>query len=424
LAGIEDDIDLRMVIDQAADFLARSNAVNDSISQQTSGSTELTIDGEAGHTLMSLRALPPMEAREAVQPSSSFLAALHTLGMAMPEFQAAIGKAASAGEGLLVAFPPHVVKGLRDGTLRLMKASDGHLPTAIDGTGRIVAQARLVGAAGAGGVGGVAGGVAAGATAGALAVAALPILIASAAAYAQQRQLERSLASIKAVVERIEERLEDTDTGVCEAAEQFLALVEDCLVDGGLTDYLRLELATQRTAVEALYSARKRWVGRFKKNLEREQIERERSKGRGQPWVDAVISQVKGGKLEQELTLFIRSLLSRTKLSILVAVSLAEEGRGTAAMKLIGRTETELRSEFFDLHRRLVPLARIEPEQSMLQKLPGMGNAVERAHETVRLLVDHLNDHVLPMIPDPDDQREVHAILSPTTVTALASGIA
>lgn len=44
----------------------------------------------------------------------------------------------------------------------------------------------------------------------------------------------------------------------------------------------------------------------------------------------------------------------------------------------MGRSEIELRSEFFDLHRRPVPLARVEPELSVLQKLPGMGGALER----------------------------------------------
>ena len=104
-------------------------------------------------------------------------------------------------------------------------------------------------------------------------------------------------------------------------------------------------------------------------------------------------------------------------------LQLAEEGRGTAAMRLINRTETELRAEFFDLHRRLVPLARIAPEPSLLRKLPGMGTALQQAHGTVRLLVDHLNEHVLPTIPDADNEREVHATLSPATVAALSAGL-
>jgi hypothetical protein len=384
------------------------------------GDVEIVLDGDSRQALMRLKPLPALVTREVAPPSSAFLAALHTLGLASPGLQTVLREAASKGEGLTVAFPAEIVTGLRTGAFHLMQSANGALPVAVDSAGKIAAHARVVGSATAAGA---VGGAAAGATVGAVAIVALPILIASAAAYAQQRQLEKSLASIQAVVERIEARLEDTDSGVCDAAEQFLMLIEDSLAEGGLTEYLRLELASQRTAVEALYGARRRWVQRFKLDLEREQIKRERSKGRGQPWVDTVVESVKGGKLEQELTLFIRSLLSRTKLSVLAAAALAEEGRGSAAMQLINRSEIELRSEFFDLHRRLVPLARVEPELSVFQKLPGMGGALERAHETVKTLVEHLNLHVLPVIPDPYNPREVEAVLSPATVLALSAGL-
>ena len=128
---------------------------------------ELMLEGESRHPLMLLRALPPMEANEAVQPSSAFLAALHTFGLATPSLQAAVRQAADAGKGLMVGFPPEVVTGLRSGALHLMHSSDGYLPTAVNSASRVVAQARVVGAVG---VGGVVGGAAAGATASALAV--------------------------------------------------------------------------------------------------------------------------------------------------------------------------------------------------------------------------------------------------------------
>ena len=140
--------------------------------------------------------------------------------------------------------------------------------------------------------------------------------------------------------------------------------------------------------------------------------------------VSWVAAGAKNGKLEQELTLFIRSLLSRTKLSVLAAAVLAEEGRGSTAMKLIGEAELELRSQFFDLHNRLRPLARIAPEQSLLQKLPGLGASTQRAHESIKALVTHLDEHVLPSIPDPHAQLEVRAALNPATVVLLASSLA
>ncbi len=175
--------------------------------------------------------------------------------------------------------------------------------------------------------------------------------------------------------------------------------------------------------MEALYLARRQWVDRFKSKVEREQIERERSKGRGQPWVDSVADAAKSGKLEEELTLFVRTLLSRTKLSVLVAMVLAEEGRGAAAMKLMNGVEGELRAEFFDLHNRLRPLARIAPEQSLIERVPGVRSSTQQAHQTVKALVAHLDEHVLPSIPDPDSDREVRAALDPATVDVLVSEI-
>lgn len=370
--------------------------------------------------LMRLEALPVRNPVDTIQPSSAMLSALGSLCRGSAEFQVALRLAAQAGDGLMVTFPPDVVKGLQSGAFSLMKSSKGVLPAAVNSSGKIVAHATVVGAAGAATVGV---GTAAAASATALAIAALPIVIAGAAAYAQQQQLERSLKDIKEIVQRIEERLEDTDSGACDAAERFLELAQDALADGGLTEYLRLELAVQRTTMEGLYSARLQWVDRFKSKVEREQIERERSKGRGQPWVDSVADAAKSGKLEQELTLFIRSLLCRTKLSVLAAMVLAEEGCGTAAMKLMNRVEVELRAEFFDLHNRLSPLARIAPEQSLMQRVPGVRNSTLQAHETVKALVAHLNVHVLPSIPDPHSDREVRAALGPATVEVLVREI-
>ena len=346
------------------------------------------------------------------------LSALTTLGLGSAEFQTAIRSAAKVGDGLAVTFPPEVISGLRNGSLHLIKSADGFIPTAVDASHAIVSNARVVGGVTA--AGGMARGVAIGATATALAVAALPIVIAGAAAYAQQRQLNNTLDEIKEMVQQIEARLEDSDSGVCDAAERFLSLAQDALADGGFTEYLELELAAQRTAVEGLYCARKQWVDRFKKKLEAEQIAQEQHDGPGQPWVKSVAELARTGKLEQELTLFIRALLSRTKLGVLTAVVLAEEGRGLTAMKLIQQVEIELRSQFFDLHNRLASLARIAPEQSLREKIPGLGNSTQRAHTTIKALVAHLNEHVLPAIPDPHTQTEVRAALGPATVAELA----
>lgn len=385
---------------------------------------EISLEGETAHRLMSVRPLPDIEHGDRRRVTAPVLAALQALCEGAPSLQLALRQASAAGEGVSVVFRPDVMAGLRDGSLRFMGSATGQLPVVIDGAGQIVAHGRIVtevGAAAGAGAGIGAGAAVGGASAMALAGAALPIVVVAGAAYMQQAEMRKRLDSIQHVVERIEARLEDADTGVCDAADQFLELVQDVLEDGGLTDYVRHELAAQRASVESLYQARRHWVDRFKQHLEREQIEFEQEKGRRQPWVDRVLDDAKSGRLERELTLFVRSLLSRSKLNLLAAASLAEEGRAAAALRLIDRAEIDLRHEFFDLHNRLRPLARFAPEQTLRHRLPGAADALENAHSTVKTLVEHLDAHVLPVIPDPHSPKEVLIELDSRAVRQIAA---
>ena len=370
----------------------------------------------ASEILMRLTPIVIPDAAQAPRPSSSMMSALTALGLGSTRIQAVIKQSATSGHGLSVAFPPDIARQLQTGTLHLMHTSKGIAPIAVDGAGQIVSHASVIGTAAVGG----AATAATGATAAALAAAALPVVIAGAAAYAGQQQLMKSLDEIKGIAQRIEARLEDGDSGVCDAAERFLSLAQDSLFDGGLTPYLVLELAAQRTAMEALYAARQQWVSRFKLRLESEQIKLELKQGRGQPWVSTVSRTAASGELEKELVLFIRSLIGRTKLGVLAASVLAEEGRGATAMKLMRNMESELRSQFFDLHNRLSPLALIAPDVPLKERVPGFTNKTENAYETVKALVLHMNASVLPGIPDPDDEREILTTLPVATVAELA----
>lgn len=382
---------------------------------------EIVLAGEHTHALMSVRPLPEIVHRERPRPTAPVLAAVQALAEGAPTLMAALSRAAVAGDALAVTFRPEVIAGLRDGTLHLMQSGTRTIPVAVDGAGKIAAHGTVVAGAGAAVTGGAT--VLAGGSAMAVATAALPVVIVAGAAYMQQAELRRRLDAIQDVVERIEARLEDADTGVCDAADQFLELVQDVLNEGGLTDYLRYELAAQRASVESLYQARRRWVARFKRTLEEEQIEFERDKGRRQPWVDSVLDDAKDGRLERELILFVRSLLSRSKLSLLAAASLAENGRPKSALRLIDKAETELRQEFFDLHRRLKPLGKFAPEQTLRHRLPGASESLERAHGTVQALVAHLDANVLPIIPDPYNPAEVVIELDRESVRELTAGL-
>ena len=335
---------------------------------------------------------------------AALLSAISLLGAAAPSLETAIRSAAQNGSALTVAFPKAIQKGLSDGTLRLLDTSTGHMATAVDASGQFVSHARVVG--------GATGQMSANAVTAGLAAAALPVAIAMAASYVQQRQLEKALASISAAVERVEVRMKDTDNGICDAGEYFAGLLQHALMDGDLSPYMRIELAMHRTAIEALFMSRRRYTARFKAELERQQIEREKSKGASHAWVEFVEDSAKSGELEEELVLFVRALVCRTKLAVATAGVIASESHGLAAMSLMELTERELREEFLDLYRRLRALAVHAPELNRIQRLPGFGRSIQQAHATVKQLVEELDQHVLPSIPDPDSDEPVVVTIS------------
>lgn len=342
----------------------------------------------------------------------SVLAALQALVAASPEVQATLARAVDGGRSLRVTFPPEVIRGLRDGTLDLLETSTGTAPVAVDAsTKAIVAQGRVVG-----GPSGPDAAVAAGLTLGAAAVA-LPVAVAGVAAYAEQQRLEQTLSGIQAAVDRVEERQRDREHGTIDAAERYLRIAGLAGGEGGLTATLHQELADHRAAVGAVFAGRARWVRRFKAELARQQLERERGTADPQPWVDAVVDRVEDGTLDTELVLYVRALLGRTNLDILAAIALADEGRPRTALRLLDEAHRHLRRQLSDLRDRLRPLARIAPDAGVRPNVPVLEAALPEAHRAVRLLVDQI-DGVLPAIPEAHDLGAT-VVLSPADVAAL-----
>lgn len=362
--------------------------------------------------LIQVTVLPGAAAKPPDNPMA-ILSAVSTAATATPAAIDAIAAAARANVGLRITFPPEVMKGLRDGSLKLMNSSKGgHLSNAVNAvTGRTVTPGHVVG-----NVAGTGSKAAAGATIATASIVMLPIAVAAIASYQQQKQLEAALADIQATLDRIEERMKDEEHGVCDAAESFIRIASAASASGPLPPYLRSELAAHRARVEAVYAARRRYVRRFKHELERQQIAREEKKGEPQPWVDEVQDLAKDGTLQEELVLFVRALIAQSQLDTFAAACLADEGLPDVATRLLDESEHELRSEFFDLHNRLRPLARIAPPRGLKERIPLMSRNLDRAHETARTLVDQLNMHVLPGIPEPDRTRALVVELSPDDV--------
>lgn len=136
--------------------------------------------------------------------------------------------------------------------------------------------------------------------------------------------------------------------------------------------------------------------------------------------MEAVEKLAREGKLEEEIVLFVRSLLAQAKLDALAAACLAEEGAAEVAMRMLDTSARELRSEFFDLHNRLRPLATYAPLKRFRDKVPLMGSKTEHAHAMVKALVEQLDQHVLPTIPNPSLDAPLEVQLSSQQVAALS----
>jgi len=363
--------------------------------------------------LMEVHATQPASS-DSPPTSGAVLSAVASAASVAPAAAAAIMSAAEHGSSLRVEFPPEVMRGLRNGTLHLLQTKSGqHTATAVDSASSFVANGRVVGDAGRTAV--------TGATVASGAVIMLPIAVAAIASYQQQQQLERALKDIQASLNRIEERMKDEEHGVCDAAESFISVATRSLASGALPPYLRSELAGHRVRVEGVYAARRRYVERFKRDLERQQIEHEQKKGERQPWVDQVQELAKDGRLEEELVLFVRALIVQSRLDAFAALCLADDGAPELAAQLLYDSQIELRTEFFDLHNRLVPLARIAPSRGLLDRVPLVSRNLERAHEITKSLVAQLDQRVLPEIPDPRDEQPVVVELSSEDVRSVAA---
>lgn len=385
------------------------------MTEQTSSANDLA--PIRADDLVHISPLPVTHTPAADNPMA-VLSAVSVAASAAPAAIDAITAAARASGGLRITFPPAVMKGLRDGTLELMRSTKGdQLATAVQATSKqVAAHGRVVGD-----VAGTGAKAAFGASLATAGIVLLPVAVASLASYQQQKQLEAALADIQATLDRIEERMKDEEHGVCDAADAFIRVASAASAAGPLPPYLRSELAAHRARVEAVYAARRRYVRRFKRELERQQIAREAKKGEPQPWVDEVQDLAKDGTLQEELVLFVRALIAQAQLDAFAAACLAEEGLPDVATRLLDESEDELRSEFFDLHNRLRPLASIAPPRGLKERIPLMSRNLDRAHETARTLVQQLNQQVLPSIPEPDHSRALVIDLSPDDVRDVAT---
>lgn len=356
------------------------------------------VDADSGLTVARIE---PFERTNAgaipMGPPASALQFARVLAEQIPQVMEAANHAGS----LRVVFSPEIRKGLANGTLSLMRSGRGTLPTAVDASGKIVGTAVVLGVSTT------------------LPSLLLPVAVGAVAAMAQQRWLEQTFAEAQKALARIEYRLRDDDFATLEAADRLVSLLEPSFARGTPPEQLLLQLAHTHHEVDRVFLSRRRFVERFKRNLEVQQNAYEGKTGAIKTWVGNLTDELgdEDNGIADELVLFLQAMITRARVGTCVASAIASQGDGEAALRLLDVLDDGLRPDFYDLHNRIRALAKIPPDKKWWPKVPGLSR--ERATAAFEL-VTHLNDEMTtkigPFIPERD--QEVSFVV---TSAALAS---
>lgn len=340
--------------------------------------------------------IEPFEPAPDHAPASPLaLLVLDRLTSELPDLLTKFGGA----RALRVAFSPELSSGLRQGTHRLMATSKGAMPTAVDSSGRIAGQARVVNPTGE--LGGAA-------LAGTLAMG-----VGAAAAIAQQRWLEETLSGIAATAERIEARLRDDDWGTLAHAE---AIAHECWVAaerGSVPPQLAYELAIARSRAHAILASRRRWLTRLIARMDTYRDEK-RGDAAASTWVAAIVREFDdpGIGVMDELSLLVRALLAAGRADAATAAALVVDGYGADAVEVVSRSMASARDTYNELYRRFRPLARYEPDlgkvADFIGRVPvvarkGLAARADETHAQAKAFFSYLDRHVGAVVEDDID---------------------
>lgn len=327
------------------------------IEVQQSGDVVRLVDAELGTWVLEAVALEAVPSGDGGVSEGMASTLVRSLAEAFPQLKAVIG----SSPGVVVRFSPQVERGLRNGTYQLMQTAGGSKTVARSvASGQFVEHGTVVAGVG-------------------LAGAAWPVLLAGgvavAASMAHQRWLEEVFEGLEAGLARITQRLVDDDHGELDAAEQLIELIGSSAMLGAVSPLLVAEVAEVRRRVEAVYFSRRRYAARFKETLEARQLAAGMTKA-GQPrtWTAEIARDLIDGDqgVIDELALFFRAMIARARLGAIAASMVIADGAYDVALRMLHQTKATMRTDYWDLQRRLDALANNEPEPGVLQKVPGL----------------------------------------------------
>lgn len=364
------------------------------------------IDNALDLTLATIRPLTTATARSSPDALKTGSVILEAVTHSLPQLKSALSEVSKASPSgvLQVVFSPEVTKRLATGQLKLMNSAKGSLPIAVNAaTGKTVEIGRVVSRQ----AGRSSGDALKGGGAIALGAAAWPVAlavgVALAASWAEQRWLENNFRELHSALQRIELRLRDDNFGVIEAADELVGLIRPEIESGNLADLHRTRLAIAQQSVEGIYLSRRRFVDRFKHELEQAQTRHEEQRGERKAWVSDIADEIADSKagVADELTVFLAAMICRARLTAASATLLATEGHPEVAVRLALGLEDSLRADYFDLYRRVRALAKWTPEDAGWRVLPFLKDKDNpRAHAAMQSLVQAMERSIGDRIPE------------------------
>lgn len=280
----------------------------------------------------------------------------------------------------VVKFRPEVEKALDTLRLKLVKTSDGFIPTARGDKGRFVANGRIVQEQ--------VQQLTEGQLLAALAVVGVIMF--------KLDEIEKAVERIEGKLDEIALRLQDDDHGELRSAEALVEVFMPLLAAGAVPEQLKLELAVTRQRVDAIYFSRQRFVDRFRQRIQALQgLEEARRGDEARAWARGTTKEFSNQEaLWEETLLYARAMVDRAQLAFCTAGVIALTEGTDEALAVLRHAEGELSASFAGLESMLSELAEERPKWAWVPF-----NDRKEVHDTARRLEALFAGEVAPLLP-------------------------
>ena len=227
----------------------------------------------------------------------------------------------------------------------------------------------------------------------------LTVLAAGAAVVSlvQQQHLARSISQLDRKISAVMTRLRHDDHGALAAAGELLELVMASAARGDVPEQLRLELAQTRVRINSLHHARRKSVDDFVDVI---------GPDTGALAPAAAVAEAIGDadEFQQDMLLYLDSVLVRGRLATITALVVAADGHGGEAQRLLEETASSTRQDFYQLALPLKALAARSRDAGRIR-------ALTARHRRLAAIVEDLEAVALEIEPSLPPEATAHVEL-------------